>query len=76
MCVSKWPTRQVPKILEEAEKRTQNTQSEKENPAIDVSPKSPCGAITLGRRRSYEPNTKIGPRDEETQKFASFACVT
>ena len=49
MCDSKWPTRQVPKIVEEAEKRTQNTptQSEREHPTVEVSPKSPCGAIPL-----------------------------
>ena len=52
------------------------TQPERENPAIEVSPKSPCGAISLGRRPSYQRNPKNGPRDEETQKFAHFACAT
>ena len=49
MCDSEWSTRQVPKIVEEAEKRTKkhhpHTQPEREHPAIEVSPKSPCGAI-------------------------------
>ena len=68
MCDSKWPIRQAPKIVTEAEKPTKNT--------IEVSPKSPCGAISLGRRPSYRRNPKNGPRDEETQKFAYFACAT
>ena len=55
MCDSKWPIRQVPKIVKEAEKRTKNTptQPEREHPAIEVSPILPCGAISLGRRPSY-----------------------
>ena len=61
--------------VEEAQKRTKNTptQAEGEHPAIEVSPKTPCGAISLGRRPSYQRNTKNGPRDEETQKFAYTA---
>ena len=51
-------------------------QPESEHPVIEVSPKSPCGAISLGRRRSYKRNPKNGPGDEETQKFAYFACAT
>ena len=64
--------------VEEAKKRTKSTptQSEKEHHAIEVSPKLPCGAIFLGRRPSYQRNPKNGPRDEETQKFAYFACAT
>ena len=59
--------------VEEAKKRKKDTptQPEREHPAIELSPKSPCGAISLGRRPR-----KNGPRDEETQKFAYFACAT
>ena len=56
--------------------KTPQPQPEREHPAIEVSPKSPCGAIALGRRPSYQRNPKNGPRDEETQKFACFACAT
>ena len=58
--------------VEKAKKRRKDTptQPEREHPAIEVSPKSPCGAISLGRRFSYQRNAKSGPRDEETQKFA------
>ena len=61
-----------------SKKRTKNTstQPEREHPAIEVSPKSPCGAISLGRRPSDQRNPKNGPKDEETQKFAYFACAT
>ena len=52
------------------------TQAERGHPAIEVSPQSPCGAISLGTRPSYQQNPKNGTRDEETQKFALFACVT
>ena len=78
LCDSKWSTRQVPKIIEEAEKRTQitPTQPERERPVIEVSPKGPCGVIPLGSRPSYQQNLKSGPRDEETQKFAYVACST
>ena len=78
MCDSKWTNRQVPKIVKEAKQRTKNTptQPESEHPVIEVSPKSPSGAISLGRRRSYKRNPKNGPGDEETQKFAYFACAT
>ena len=78
MCDSKWSIRQVPKIVKEAEKRTKNTptQPERDHPAIEVSPKSPCGAISLGRRPSYQRNPKNGPRDEEPQKIAYVACAT
>ena len=37
------------------QKKTKNTphpQPEREHPAIKVSPKTPCGAIPLGRRPS------------------------
>ena len=63
--------------VEEAKKRRKDTttQPEREHPAIEVSPKSP-GAISLGRRPSYQRNPKNGTRDEETQKFAYFACAT
>ena len=75
MCDSKWPIWQVPKIVKEVKKRTKNTptQPEREHSAIEVPPKSLCGAISLGRRPSYQRNLKNGPRDEETQKFAYFA---
>ena len=58
--------------VKEAKKRTKNTptQPEREYPSTEVSPKSPCGAISLGRRPSYQRNPKNGPKDEETQKFA------
>ena len=64
--------------VEEAKKRTKNTptQSEREHPAIEVSPRSPCGAISLGRRPTYQRNPKNSPRNEETQKIAYFACAT
>ena len=63
--------------VEEAKTRTKNTptQPERERPAIEVSPKSPCDVISLGRRPSYQQNPKKGPKDEETQKFAYFACA-
>ena len=56
----------------EEKKNAKNTptQPEREHPAIELSPKSPCGAISLGRRPNYQRNQKNGPRDEETQKFA------
>ena len=68
MCDSKWPIRQVPKIVKEAKQRIKNTptQREREHPVIEVSPKSPCGAISLGRRPSYQRNPKNGSKDEET----------
>ena len=77
MCDSKWPIRQVPKIVREA-KNAQKTPlpSPREYPALEVSPKSPCGAIPLGRHPSYQQSPKNGSRDEETQKFAYFACAT
>ena len=64
--------------VEEAKKRTKKTptQPEREHPAIEVSPKSPRGAVSLGRRPSYHRNAKNGPRDEKTQKLAYFACAT
>ena len=45
----------------EAKKRTKNTptQPQRENPAIEESPKSPCGAISLGRRPSYHVATEL-----------------
>ena len=52
------------------------TQPERERTAIEVSPKLPCCAISLRRRPSCQQNPKNGPRDEETQKFAYFACAT
>ena len=60
--------------VEEAKKRTKNTptQPEREHPAMEVSVKLP----SLGRRPSYQLNPKNGTRDEETQKFAYFACAT
>ena len=63
--------------VEKVEKRKKDTptQPESEHPAIELSPKSPCGAISLGRRPSYPRNPKNGLRDEETQKFAYFACT-
>ena len=59
-------------------KRTKNTPNQpvREHPAIELSPKSLCGAISLGRHPSYQRNSKNGPRDEETQKFAYVACAT
>ena len=64
--------------VEEAKNRREHTptQPEREHPAIQVSPKSPCGAIPLGRRPSYQQKPKNDPRDEETQKFAYFAYAT
>ena len=64
--------------VEEAKIRTKNTptQPEREHPAIEVSPKSLCGAISLRRRPSYQRNPKNGPRDDEIQKIAYFACTT
>ena len=52
------------------------TQPKREHPAKKLFPKSPCGAISLGRRPSYQRNPDDGPGDEETQKFAYFACAT
>ena len=52
------------------------TKKSREHPATEVSPKSPCSAISLGRRPSYQRNPENGPKDEETQKFAYLACVT
>ena len=52
------------------------TLPEREHTVTEVSPKSPCCAISLGRRPSCQQNPKNGPRDEETQKFAYFACAT
>ena len=68
----------ITETVEEAKKRTKKTptQPEREHPAIEVSPKLPCGAISLGRRPSYQRNPKNGPRNEGTQKFAYFACAT
>ena len=62
----------------EVKKRRKDTptQPEREHSAEEVSPKSPCGAISLGGRPSYQRNPKNSPRDEETQKFAYFACAT
>ena len=65
--------------VEEAKKCKNGTPTQPERertPAKEVSPKSPCGAISLGRRPSYQRNPKNGPRDKETQKFACFACAT
>ena len=42
------------------------TQPEREHTATEVSPKSPCCAISLGGRPSCQQNPKNGPRDEET----------
>ena len=53
-------------------KNTPPTQSEREHPAIEVSPKSPRGAISLGKRPSYQRNPKYGPKDEETKKQCIF----
>ena len=52
MCDSKWPIRQIPKIVKEAEnaQKTIPTHLEREHPATEVSPKLSCGAISLGRR--------------------------
>ena len=63
--------------VEEAEKRRKDTptQPEREHSAIEVSQKSPCGAISLGRRPSCQRNPKNFPRDQETQKFECFACA-
>ena len=61
--------------IKNAEK-THLAQPERKHPTIQVFPKSPCGAIPIGRRPSYQQNPKNGPRDEETHKFASFACAT
>ena len=52
------------------------TLPEREHTVTEVSPKSPCCAISLGRRPSCQQNPKNGPKDEETQKFAYFACAT
>ena len=52
------------------------TQPEREHTVTEVSPKSPCCVISLGRRPSCQQNPKNGPKDEETQKFAYFACAT
>ena len=45
----------------EAKKRAKETptQPEREHSAIEVSPKSPCDAIPLGRCPSYQQNPKI-----------------
>ena len=52
------------------------TRPEREHTVTEVSPKSPCCVISLGRRPSCQQNPKNGPKDEETQKFAYFACAT
>ena len=52
------------------------TLPEREHTVTEVSPKSPCCVISLGRRPSCQQNPKNGPKDEETQKFAYFACAT
>ena len=57
-------------------KKTLPPTARERTPAIEVSPKSPCGAIPLERRPSSQQNPKNGPKDEETQKFACFACGT
>ena len=38
------------------------TQPEREHPPVEVSPKSPCGAISLGRRPSYQRNPKMAQK--------------
>ena len=43
-------------------KKTTPTQPERELPAVEVSPKSPCGAISLGRRPSYQRNPKMAQK--------------
>ena len=53
------------KTVEAKKQKDTPTQPEREHPAIEVSPKSPCGAVSLGRRPSYQRNPKNGPRDEE-----------
>ena len=38
------------------------TQPEREHPAVEVSPNSPCGAISLGRCPSYQRNPKMAQK--------------
>ena len=60
--------------VQEVKKRKKDTttQPEGEHPAIEVSPKSPCGAISLGRRPSYQRNPENGQKDEKNSEVCIF----
>ena len=47
---------------EEKDHHTPPTQPERGHPAVEVSPKLSCGAISLGRHPSYQRNPKMAQK--------------